>query len=289
MPLRRCAWQLAALLCLCWSRAGADAITIPFSGRIDGSDTIDVSPAQAVWTHTYFAFPGTVDFDGLSWTPQTQSTLAAPGTPFIPNDLTDYRVNVVQTSGRDQVAAEIDGNDLLVHMADTPNGDDQYSFQVVLTKEPQKATTVQTLLHLHGTIDGSDRIIITNTGATLEHYFWGLPTSLSLNGVAWDPSTQATLPNSGATTFLPNLVDLSSATFVKNAGRDLASFEVFDNRVELVFADNPVGSDDYDVTLSFSSPLPEPASLVLAATGCVGLAMYVARQRIAASRRSLAH
>ncbi|HEY4311935.1 MAG TPA: hypothetical protein VGN12_20980 [Pirellulales bacterium] len=253
-----------ASLVLLANLSSADTVTLTFSGRIDGSDTIDVTPTQATWDHTYFGFPTGVDFDGQSWDPQTNTTLSDAGSPFIPSDLSDYRANVVQTAGRDQVAAEIDGNDLQIHLADTPNGDDLYTFQVVLTKEPPRVPTTQTLLHVQGTIDGSDRVVITNTGATLDHYFWGTPTSMSLNGVAWDPSVQPTLSNSGATTFLPNTVDLSSATFVKNEGRDLASFEVFNDHVDLIFADNPLGSSNYDVTLSFSSPVPEPGTAALA-------------------------
>ena len=246
--------------------ATAQTVTIPFSGEIDGSDTIDVTPTQAVWTTNYFGTPNSVNFAGQAWDPQLQSTLTPAAAPFIPSDLTDYRVNVVQTAGRDQVAAETSGNDLLIHVDDTPNGADQYNFQVVLTKEPPKIPTTQTLLHIHGTFDGSDRIVITNSGATLEHYFWGYPTNLTLNGVPWDPTTQPTLPNSGATTFLPSEIDLTSATFMKNEGRDLASFEVFNDHVDVVFADSPVGASDYDVTLFFSTPAPEPYSCVLFAS-----------------------
>jgi hypothetical protein len=254
---------------ICFFAGTVLAETIDFSGRIDGGDSIHVTPALAVWTHTQFSPPGTVLFDGLAWQPQVQSSLSAQGTPFIPSDLTDYRVNVVKTAGRDQVAAEISGNDVIVHIDDTPNGDDQYAFQVVLTPQTHKVPTAQTLLHVQGTIDGSDRVVIRDTGATLQHFFWDLPT-FTLNGVPWNAAAQSTMPNSGATQFLPNAVDFSTATFVKNSGRDLASFEVFDDRVELIFADNPLGAGNYDVTLSFSSPVPEPTSLALAVAGCLG-------------------
>jgi hypothetical protein len=172
MRVLKSAAGFAAPLAVLCAACVAQTVTIPFTGSIDGSDTIDVTPSLATWTTNYFGTPDSVSFDGLAWNPQTQTTLASPaGMPFIPSDLSDYRVSIDKTSGRDQVAAETSGNDLMVHIDDTPNGADQYNFQVVLTKEPPRVPTVQTLLHIHGTFDGSDRIIITNSGATLEHFF----------------------------------------------------------------------------------------------------------------------
>ncbi len=52
-------------------------VVLTFSGRIDGGDTIDVSPQQAVGTTNYFGTPDSVEFDGLPWDPQADSTLVA--------------------------------------------------------------------------------------------------------------------------------------------------------------------------------------------------------------------
>jgi hypothetical protein len=186
--------------------------------------------------------------------------LDASGSPLLPTSLSGYRANVVKTSGRDSVAAEIVGDQLLVHVADTPNGDDLYTFQVVLSERPvPPPPTVE--LRLQGFFDGSDRIVIDNTGATLQHLHWSPPAALSLNGVAWNASSDPHLPNSGVATFLPTPVLFGSGLFTKNAGRDLASYEIFDDRIELSFADAPVGAGFYDVTLRFAV-VPEPSSLV---------------------------
>ncbi len=267
-------WFIACLA-LC-SAASAAPVIVNFSGRVDGSGTAAVGTLAAAWSNYYFDTPSSLTINGLSWNPQVQPVLDASGSPLLPATLSGYRANVVRTAGRDSVAAEIVGNQLLVHVDDTPNGDDLYEFQVVLTERP--ATPPPTVeLRLQGMFDGSDRIVIDNAGATLQHLHWAPPTQLSLNGVAWDASLHPQLPNSGATEFLSTPVLFGSAQFTKNAGRDLASYEIFDDRIELIFADAPAGDGLYDVTLRFAA-VPEPGSLALAGLAAVVLVLW--RRRV---------
>ncbi len=274
---RRLVYAVFVLVLSCFSVA-ADPVVLQFSGRVDGSGVAAVDATSATWTNYYYGTPDALTLNGLAWDPQTNPTLDASGSPLLPTDLSGYRANVTKSSGRDSVAAEIIGNQLLVYVDDTPNGDDLYQFAVTLTPQPPPPATPTVQLHLQGRFDGSDRIVIDQSGATLDHLQWANPTDLTLNGVAWDATSDPTLPNSGATEFLSAPVLFSSAEFAKNAGRDLASYEVFDNRVELIFADSPVGDDFYDVTLTFAT-VPEPASISLAALAMATIVLVTTRRQ----------
>ena len=165
---------------------------------------------------------------------------------------------------------------VLIHFDDTPNGADNYQVQVGFTPKPAPIISPAATLHIVATIDGSDVLQISNSGATWIHKYWNNPSNVSLNGIAWDTVDDPTLPNSGATAFLPADVDLSTVVFTKSAGRDTATYEVFPNYIDVFFADNPVGSDVYDVTLNFGS-VPEPSSLLFCSAGII----FVIRGRFA--------
>ena len=49
----------------------------------------------------------------------------------------------------------------------------------------------------------------------------------------WDTVNQPTLPDSGATAFLPAGVNLSSVVFSKNAGRDTATYQLFPDHIDV--------------------------------------------------------
>ncbi len=166
---------------------------------------------------------------------------------------------------------------MLIHLNDTPNGSDTYAFQVVLNEKLPPVQSPEATLHVRAAIDGSDRLVITNTEATWQHNHWATPNDVQLNGIEWNPSVENSLSNSGTTQFLLDGVDLSTAAFTKNAGRDLATFEVFDDRIEVVFADNPNGADWYDVTIEFGS-VPEPSTVTLLVVGAIGLLAFAWRK-----------
>ena len=268
---------MAGMLAVCdCSNCWAD-YTFDFSGQIDGSDTIRIEADRAVWSHLYWGWPSSVSLNGVSWQPSLDQELLFEGAALIPSDLENYTASVSVSSGRDVAVAEIKDDHLLIHLDDTPNGSDLYSFQVSLAEKTASTPTTATTLHVQANIDGSDRVCITNTEATLVHGYWSVPNSLSLNGISWNPSVDLTLANSGSTQFLQGDIDWSSARLTRNAGRDLATFEVFDDRIELVFADNPLGGDFYDVTIAFGA-VPEPSVTVLVFSA-VGLVIGFFRYR----------
>ena len=140
------------------------------------------------------------------------------------------------------------------------------------------ASTAATL-HVTATIDGSDKVTITPSGAAWTHQFWGQPSNVTLNGVQWDPSAAPALPNSGTTQFLPAGVSMQNVTMQQNAGRDVAGLDTRGNQVDLYFADNPLGAGPYDVTLMFpGSPLAAPSPGDINADGTVNFSDILAMQ-----------
>jgi hypothetical protein len=237
----------------------AEPIELTFSGRVDGYGTIRVAPREAEWKNYAYATPTEVKLNGHVWNPAENSKFKLEeGPALVPASLRRMRANIIRTSGRDSIAAEIQNNRLLIHVDDTIPGDDLYEFKVVLTPQPLRPKTETVSLRLRGRFDGSDRVVIGNSAASLLHLQWGPPQELKLNDLTWDPLGQPTLVNDGATRYLPADVDYGSVKFTKHAGRGLASYEVFDERVEIIIADNDLGDDLYDVTLEFQK-LPAKA------------------------------
>ena len=234
----------------------AENYTLQFSGEIDGSEIIHITPYEAEWEHLYWGWPiGPVSLNGLEWTPPDDNTLDF-SEAVIPDDLTDWAISITRNSARDAVVAEKNGTELSIYINDTPSGSNWYDFEVVLSPSPHINKTPTHELNITGTIDGSGILHITRESATWEYRAWAWPHDITMDGVSWDPQVQPTIPNSGASQFLPLNADLSTATMVKNGGRDLAAMELLDNEVLVYFADNPNGADFYDVTLSFVSELP---------------------------------
>ena len=100
-------------------------------------------------------------------------------------------------------------------------------------------------------IDGSDRLVINSDGASWEHKFWAWPTAVSLNDVRWDPKENSYLANDGVTRFLSPDIDFSTARILGRSGRDLVAMERQVDGVVIVFADNPVGRAEYEVSIGF--------------------------------------
>ena len=57
--------------------------------------------------------------------------------------------------------------------------------------------------------------------------------------------------NAGTNTFLPTGVDFSTAKIIHRAGRDLATMRADQDAVWINFADNPNGSDAYELEIGF--------------------------------------
>jgi len=276
---RRVLLAAAALGLWAADRAGAaDAYLFSFSGTIDGSDTVTITGDQAQWQHSYWDYPTGVTLNGQAWQPQSNPTLTL-NSPALPASLSGYAVQVLRLSGRDVQTAQIQGNSLVMKFDDTPNGSDLYQYNVALIPEVAAPASTAATLHVTATIDGSDKLTITPTGAAWSHQFWGQPSNVTLNGVQWDPSAAPTLPNSGATQFLPAGVSMQNVTMQQNAGRDVAGLDTRGNQVDLYFADNPLGAGPYDVTLTFpGSPLAAPSPGDINTDGTVNFSDILALQ-----------
>lgn len=205
-----------------------------------------------------------------------------------PRDAQDagYAVRVLRLAGRDVQTAQVQGNSLSMKFDDTPNGSDFYQFNVALIPEVPGPASTPAALHVTATIDGSDKLTISPTGAIYTHQFWSPASSLTLNGIQWDPSSAPTLPNSGSTQFLPAGVSMQNATLQQNAGRDIAGIDTRGNQLDLYFADNPLGAGPYDVTLTFpGSALAAPTAGDTNADGAVNLSDILAMQSSYGSTR----
>jgi hypothetical protein len=106
-------------------------------------------------------------------------------------------------------------------------------------------------LKISAQVDGSDCIKITAGEAVLEHKTHKLPVNVSVNGIAWDVPRTRVLKNDGATKFLPDGVDFSTAKIVSRKGRDLATAWGEKDALWVRFADNPGASDSYEIEIAF--------------------------------------
>lgn len=100
-------------------------------------------------------------------------------------------------------------------------------------------------------IDGSDRLKITAHEATWTHLAWSVPAAVKLNDVPWSLSQTNVLLNAGTNAFLPPGIDFSSARIVRRSGRDLATLWADGEAAWVTFADNPNGSDTYELEVAF--------------------------------------
>jgi hypothetical protein len=107
-------------------------------------------------------------------------------------------------------------------------------------------------LEITGTIDGTDQIIVTQNQAEWLHFFGDLnATSVSMNNIAWNPSANPILPNSGDTLFLSNRVNFMCAMVTLSEGRDTVVLERFPNHIKVSFADTPGGPSNYRIIIDF--------------------------------------
>lgn len=227
-----------------------------FKGMIDGSDRILITRDGALWSHVNWDWPnGPVAVNGTQWAPAEKNYLTTPGTgKFLPEPFSLESVSLEKISGRDLITVERVDNGLLVYLDDTPCGADEYEFKIRF--HPGRKITKQTRqeavrLKIAAQIDGSDSVRITQQQATWEHRMWGFPQNVLLNGVPWDVSRTNILENNGSNAFLLSDVDFSKARIISRKGRDVATMWSDDKSMLISFADNPNGSDEYELEIGF--------------------------------------
>ncbi len=231
--------------------------TFHFKGRVDGSDKILINHDGASWEHINWRFPPEpVEINEAKWNPALKNFLStfAPA-KFLPEtfSLESAELNVIE--GRDVVALERTEKGLIIYLDDTHLGAGQYEFNLTFhplaAKHEEPRASVAAHLKISAWVSGSDVIKITRQEAVLQHKTFNLPENLTVNDIAWDVRQAKILKNEGATRFLPDGVDFSTARIVSRKGRDLATAWGEKDALWIHFADNPNGSDAYEIEIAF--------------------------------------
>ncbi|HUD47698.1 MAG TPA: hypothetical protein VMR33_12765 [Candidatus Baltobacteraceae bacterium] len=237
-----------------------------FKGRVDGSDKILITHDGALWNHVNWDYPPEPIFiNGTQWSPKRINFLTsiAPAR-FLPESFSLESVDLDLIEARDVVALERTGRGLMVYLNDTPCGSAEYEFTIKFhpvgpkLDEPRPSAVAR--LKISAQVDGSDCIKITAREAVLEHRIFHLPSDLRVNGIPWDVRQTAVLKNEGATTFLPDGVDFSTARIISRKGRDLATAWGEKDALWVHFADNPNGSDAYEIEIAFGPEQSGPST-----------------------------
>jgi hypothetical protein len=228
-----------------------------FTGMVDGSDRILITREGALWEHAHWNWPqGAVTVNGTQWHPREKNYLTTAGAAkFLPASFSLEAIDLERIKGRDVVALERTNSALIVYLDDTPVGAGEYEFKVHFhPTRPQRpsahASTVATL-KIAAQIDGSDCVRITATEATWEHKNWKGPANVKLNEVPWPVQETTVLQNAGTNVFLPSGVDFANARIISRKGRDLATMWAEEKELWVWFADNPNGSDYYELEIAF--------------------------------------
>jgi hypothetical protein len=197
-----------------------------------------------------------VSVNGVGWNPREKNYVTTVGTAkFLPEAFSLDTVNLEVIRARDVVALERADNALIVYMDDVPNGPSEYEFKVHFhpprpkVARPNPATPAT--LKIAAKIDGSECLKITRDEAIWEHLGRRNPGKVMLNDVAWFPAQTNVLKNEGTNLFLPATVDLSTARIIGRKGRDLATMWAEPDAIWVRFADNPNGSDHYELEIAF--------------------------------------
>ena len=239
------------------ARSAEPGAVFHFKGLIDGSDRILTTRVGALWEHAHWGWPeGAVIVNRTRWDPRQKNYLTTAGTEqFLPEGFSIQAVDLERIKGRDVIALERTNNALIVYLDDTPGGAGEYEFKIhfhsARTKPtPTRASTAASL-KIAAEIDGSDCVRITSTEATWEHKRWGGPADVRLNDQCWSIQQTNVMPNAGINRFLPAGVDLSTARIISRKGRDLATMWADEQALLVWFADNPNGSDHYELEIGF--------------------------------------
>jgi hypothetical protein len=228
-----------------------------FKGVIDGSDRITIRRQGALWEHVNWGWPaGAVTVNSSQWNPSEKNFMTTTGAVmFLPPEYSLRSARLEPVTGRDVVALERTNAALIVYLDDTPPGAAPYEFKIHFPRgepqpEPVRAST-PTTLKITAQIDGSDLLKITADEATWIHRAWSYPEAVRLNDVSWNVRQTNILANAGTNRFLPSGVNFSTAKIVGRKGRDVATIWADHNTIWVNFADNPNGSDAYELEISF--------------------------------------
>ncbi len=228
-----------------------------FKGMVDGSDRILITRDGALWEHAHWDWPqGAVTVNRAQWDPRQKNFLTTAGAAkFLPECYSLEAADLERIKGRDVVALERTNNVLIVYLDDTPNGAGEYEFKIHFhpgrPKAAQTGGSTRARLKIAAEIDGSDCLKITSTEATWEHKQWGWPAKVELNDVPWYVEQTNVLQNAGTNLFLPSGIDFSTARIISRKGRDLATLWAEEQALWVWFADNPNGSDHYELEVAF--------------------------------------
>jgi hypothetical protein len=228
-----------------------------FKGMIDGSDRITIQRQGALWEHVNWGWPaGAVTVNGAQWNPSEKNFMTTTGAvTFLPPQYSLRSARLEPVAGRDVTAMERTNDAMIVYLDDTPPGAAPYEFKIHFPREEPEAETVPAstpaTLKIAAQIDGSDLLKITADEATWRHRAWSYPEAVRLNDIPWNVRQTNIMANAGTNRFLPSGVNFSTAKIVGRKGRDVATMWADHDTIWVNFADNPNGSDAYELEISF--------------------------------------
>jgi hypothetical protein len=107
-------------------------------------------------------------------------------------------------------------------------------------------------LRILAVIDGADELHLTATEARWAHVSFFHPNDVKINGVAWNPQANPTMPTLGLSQlFGKQMQDLSKVRMKKLRGRGQVELRPSKDVVTVVFIDPEPGVDIYEVILTF--------------------------------------
>ena len=139
----------------------------------------------------------------------------------------------------------------------TSSAELQYVTMPPLGPESTNDAPDEAVFHFQGMVDGSDRIVITRTGAFWEHVNWAWPGAVSVNQAKWNPSVKNFLTTTGAVSFLPKNFSLANVNLEKISGRDTLALERTNDALIVYLDDTPTGPAPYEFKIHFHPPPPQ--------------------------------
>lgn len=145
----------------------------------------------------------------------------------------------------------------------------ELQFVAVPPLGPDGTNADEAVFHLHGVIDGSDRITLNHRGALWEHVNWDWPAGpVVVNDSQWNPSAKNFMTTTGAVSFLPEQFSLADARLEVIAGRDVVALERTNGALIVYLDDTQSGAASYEFKLHFPklTGIKRPLAVSSAAT-----------------------